>query len=92
MIEDEQLFLNKLLQKIDGYKSTNSLMLVFIIKHAIEERITKLTEMEIIIEELGFLSAGDCMMITWSAIDATHDIMIWPSVATDMTVEYMIFS
>lgn len=52
MIEDEQLFLNKLLQKIDGYKSTNSLMLIFIIKHAIEERITKLTEMEIIIEEL----------------------------------------
>ena len=47
---------------------------------------------QIIIEELGFLYAGDWMMIPWSAIDATHDIMIWPSVATDMTVEYMIFS
>tara|TARA_R100000781_G_scaffold59398_1_gene38062 strand:+ start:191 stop:622 length:432 start_codon:yes stop_codon:yes gene_type:complete len=47
---------------------------------------------QIIIEELGYLYAGDWMMIPWSAIDATHDIMIWPSVATDMTVEYMIFS
>ena len=47
---------------------------------------------QIIIEELGFLYAGDWMMIPWSAIDATHDVMIWPSVATDMTVEYMIFS
>ena len=46
----------------------------------------------IIIEELGYLYAGDWMMIPWSAIDATHDIMIWPSVSTDMTVEYMIFS
>ncbi len=52
MIEDEQLFLNKVLQKIDGYKNTNSLMLIFVIKHMIEERLTKLTEMEIIVDEL----------------------------------------
>lgn len=47
---------------------------------------------QIIIEELGFLYAGDWMMIPWSAVDATFDVMIWPSVSTDMTVEYMIFS
>ena len=47
---------------------------------------------QIIVEELGFLYAGDWMMIPWSAVDATFDVMIWPSVSTDMTVEYMIFS
>tara|TARA_R110002096_G_scaffold18130_1_gene62162 strand:- start:117 stop:548 length:432 start_codon:yes stop_codon:yes gene_type:complete len=50
------------------------------------------TGTQIIVEEFGMLYAGDWMMIPWSAIDDTHDLMIWPSVSTDMTVEYMIFS
>ena len=43
-------------------------------------------------EELGRLYGGQWMMIPWTAADANYDIMIAPSVATEMTVEYMIFS
>jgi hypothetical protein len=46
----------------------------------------------VIVEELGYLYAGDWMMIPWSAVDGTYDVMIWPSVSTDMVVEYMLFS
>ena len=46
----------------------------------------------VIVEELGYLYAGDWMFIPWSAVDATYDVMIWPSVSTDMVVEYMLFS
>ena len=46
----------------------------------------------VIVEELGYLYAGDWMFIPWSAVDATYDVMIWPSVSTDMVVEFMIFS
>ena len=45
-----------------------------------------------LIEELGYLYAGDWMMIPWKAADTAYDVMITPSVSTDMSVEYMIFS
>ena len=45
-----------------------------------------------IVEELGYLYAGDWMMIPWKAADTAYDVMITPSVSTDMSVEYMIFS
>jgi hypothetical protein len=45
-----------------------------------------------IVEELGYLYAGDWMFIPWSASSTAFDVMITPSVSTDMTVEYMIFS
>ena len=43
-------------------------------------------------EELGRLYGGDWMMVPWGAADTSSDIMIAPSVATDMTVEFMVFS
>tara|TARA_B110000902_G_scaffold216912_1_gene249894 strand:- start:329 stop:649 length:321 start_codon:yes stop_codon:yes gene_type:complete len=43
-------------------------------------------------EELGRLYGGDWMFIPWSAANTSSDIMIAPSVATDMTVEFMVFS
>ena len=43
-------------------------------------------------EELGRLYGGQWMLIPWSAVDANYDIMIAPSVATEMTVEFMVFS
>ena len=45
-----------------------------------------------IVEELGYLYAGDWMFIPWSASSTAFDVMITPSISTDMTVEYMIFS
>lgn len=42
-------------------------------------------------EEIGRLYGGDWMFIPWSA-GANEDIIITPSVATDMTVEYQVFS
>ena len=43
-------------------------------------------------EELGRLYGGQWMLIPWSAANTNSDIMITPSVATEMTVEYMVFS
>ena len=43
-------------------------------------------------EQLGRLYGGQWMMIPWSATNTNFDIMIAPSVATEMTVEYMVFS
>ena len=43
-------------------------------------------------EEIGRLYGGQWMFIPYSAADANSDVMIMPSVATEMTVEYMIFS
>jgi len=40
-------------------------------------------------EEIGKLYGGDWMFIPW---DVDDDITIKPSVSTDMTVEYMVFS
>jgi hypothetical protein len=40
-------------------------------------------------EEIGRLYAGDWMWFPW---DVDDDITITPSVATDMTVEYQVFS
>ena len=40
-------------------------------------------------EEIGRLYGGDWMFIPW---DVDDDITIKPSVSTDMTVEYMVFS
>jgi len=40
-------------------------------------------------EEIGTLYGGDWMFIPW---DVDDDITIKPSVGTDMTVEYMVFS
>tara|TARA_R100001082_G_scaffold30610_1_gene15400 strand:+ start:1022 stop:1450 length:429 start_codon:yes stop_codon:yes gene_type:complete len=45
-----------------------------------------------IVEELGYLYAGDWMFIPWGAGSTAFDVMITPSVSTDMSVEYMIFS
>jgi|TARA_R100000084_G_scaffold83618_1_gene39172 hypothetical protein len=41
------------------------------------------------VEEIGRLYGGDFMWFPW---DVDDDITIKPSVATDMTVEYMVFS
>ena len=43
----------------------------------------------VVVEEIGYLYAGDWMMIPYSA---TEDIIIWPGVSTAMTVEYMLFN
>jgi len=43
-------------------------------------------------EEIGRLYGGDWMFIPWGAANTSSDIMIAPSVATDMTVEFMVFS
>ena len=40
-------------------------------------------------EEIGRLYAGDFMFMPW---DVDDDICVTPSVATKMTVEYMVFS
>jgi len=42
-------------------------------------------------EEIGRLYGGDWMFIPWTA-DTNEDIIITPSVATKMTVEYIVFS
>ena len=44
------------------------------------------------VEEIGKLYAGDWMFIPWAATNSAYDIFIKPSVATEMTVEYMVFS
>ena len=41
-------------------------------------------------EEIGRLYAGDCMFKPWSAHDAANDICVTPSVATAMTLEYLL--
>ena len=41
-------------------------------------------------EEIGRLYAGDWMFMPWSAHDAANDICITPSVATAMTLEYLL--
>jgi hypothetical protein len=41
-------------------------------------------------EEIGRLYAGDWAFFPWSAVNATSDIKITPSVATSMTLEYML--
>lgn len=43
-------------------------------------------------EELGKLYGGDWMFIPWSAANESSDIMIAPGVATEMAVEFMVFS
>ena len=42
-------------------------------------------------EEIGRLYAGDWMFMPWSAHDDNNDIVYTPSVATSLTVEYMLF-
>ena len=42
-------------------------------------------------EEFGRLYAGDWMFIPWTA-DTNEDIIVTPSVATKMTIEYIVFS
>ena len=44
------------------------------------------------VEEIGRLYGGDWMFIPWAAASTAYDIMIKPSVATEMTVEFMVFS
>ena len=39
---------------------------------------------------MGRLYAGDWAFFPWSAVNATSDIKITPSVATSMTLEYML--
>ena len=41
-------------------------------------------------EEIGRLYAGDWMFMPWSAHDAANDICVTPSVATAMTLEYLL--
>ena len=43
-------------------------------------------------EEIGRLYGGDWMLIPYGAADANSDVCITPSVATAMTVEYMLFN
>jgi len=40
---------------------------------------------------IGRLYAGEWMLIPWDAVGTTGDITIQPSVATEMTAEYMVF-
>ena len=42
-------------------------------------------------EEIGRLYGGDWMWIPWTA-DTNEDIIVTPSVATKMTIEYTVFS
>ena len=41
--------------------------------------------------EIGRLYGGDWLFIPWTA-DSNEDIIITPSVATEMTIEYIVFS
>ena len=41
-------------------------------------------------EEIGRLYAGDWMFMPWSAHDTNNDICVTPSVATSMTLEYLL--
>ena len=43
-------------------------------------------------EEIGRLYGGDWMFIPYGAADGDSDVQITPSVATAMTVEYMLFN
>tara|TARA_R110000737_G_scaffold219677_1_gene235659 strand:+ start:347 stop:778 length:432 start_codon:yes stop_codon:yes gene_type:complete len=45
-----------------------------------------------IVEEIGRLYGGDWMFIPWSAAAAANDICVKPSVATEMPIEYILFS
>jgi hypothetical protein len=47
---------------------------------------------EVIVEQIGRLYGGDWMFIPWSAAAAANDIAIKPSVATEMPIEYLLFS
>lgn len=47
---------------------------------------------EVIVEQIGRLYGGDWMFIPWSAAAAANDICIKPSVATEMPIEYILFS
>ena len=42
-------------------------------------------------EEIGRLYGGDWMFVPWTA-DTNEDINVKPSVATEMTIEYIVFS
>ena len=42
-------------------------------------------------EELGRLYGGDWMVFPWLATDANEDIMVQPSTANEMALEYMVF-
>jgi hypothetical protein len=42
-------------------------------------------------EEIGRLYGGDWMLFPWLATDANEDIMVQPSTAEKMTLEYMVF-
>ena len=42
-------------------------------------------------EEIGRLYGGDWLFIPWTA-DTNEDINVKPSVATEMTIEYIVFS
>ena len=42
-------------------------------------------------EEIGRLYGGDWLFIPWTA-DTNEDIIVTPSVATKMVIEYMVFS
>tara|TARA_R110002096_G_scaffold11772_1_gene43127 strand:- start:970 stop:1374 length:405 start_codon:yes stop_codon:yes gene_type:complete len=43
-------------------------------------------------EEIGRLYSGDWAFLPWGAHDTDNDIKITPSVATSMTLEYMLIS
>jgi len=43
-------------------------------------------------EEIGRLYSGDWAFLPWGAHDTDNDIKITPSVATSMTIEYMLIS
>jgi hypothetical protein len=42
-------------------------------------------------EEIGRLYGGDWMLMPWLATDANEDIMVLPSSAEKMTIEYAVF-
>ena len=42
-------------------------------------------------EEIGRLYGGDWMLFPWLATDANEDIMVQPSTANKMTLEYIVF-
>ena len=43
------------------------------------------------VEEVGRLYAGDWLLMPWEAASADHDIMVQPSTAEPMTLEYIAF-
>ena len=85
--------------KVGGVQSTHNFVYLFNASSVSTDYITVTqtdspggSSTEVIVEQIGRLYGGDWMFIPWSAAAAANDIAIKPSVATEMPIEYLLFS